>query len=291
VIHTISARTCVEAWLNAANLLLGQPGREAYTVILDIEDPATLTPVDRQIVILVDEFLTRREIDPTSTVAGTIFPAFHYLRKGAAGVYRDFPDKVYTRIKTGWGTYAGHILRRTDRTGATINLLEILVNKIKMQLELPSTLRRAYELSLVDPFLDIPIYEASTDAHLTLRQPCLSHISFKVIDHDALMLTALYRSHYYLQRALGNLLGLSQLQLFVANETGLRVGELICHSSFACLETNQKWKVREVKDLLSGCASVELPTAASQGCPVPTVAVGASGPTGLCSVPGTAATP
>ena len=38
------------------------------------------------------------------------------------------------------------------------------------------------------------------------------------------MLTVLYRYHYYIEKALGNLLGLAQLLYFVAKETGLGVG-------------------------------------------------------------------
>jgi hypothetical protein len=39
MIHPIEAKTCVEAWLKAANLLATMPDRCAYNVILDIENP------------------------------------------------------------------------------------------------------------------------------------------------------------------------------------------------------------------------------------------------------------
>ena len=253
MIYSVLADTCVDAWLKASTLLLELPDREAYTVILDIGAPAVLTPENKRVIEVVDAFLTTRGIDPISTVAGTIFPAAHYRRSGVVGVYTEFPERVYPKIKSGWGTYAYRLLRRADATGKVINPLEILVNKIKKQLELPGTLGRAYEANVIDPFLDISLYQASTDANLTLRQPCLSHLSFKVIQRRTVMLTALYRSHYYLQRALGNLLGLSQLLLFVANETGLTAGELVCHSSYACLETNAKWKLAEVRALIGSC--------------------------------------
>ena len=37
MIHPIAAKTCTEAWLQAANLLAGTTDRIAYNVILDIE--------------------------------------------------------------------------------------------------------------------------------------------------------------------------------------------------------------------------------------------------------------
>jgi hypothetical protein len=256
LIYSVPATTSVDAWVKAIGLLSSKPGRAVHNLILDIEEPFNMSVSDSKTIELVDRFLVAHGVDPTSTVAGTIFPLFHYLSRGAEGVFRYFPEKIYPKIHSGWGTYAGRILRRTDKEGNSINPLEIIVNKLRSQLKLPGPLSRAYEINVTDPFLDIPIYQPSTDTNLTLRQPCLSHLSFKLIDRDKLMLTAFYRSHFYLQRALGNLLGLSQLQAFVAAETGLKVGELVCHSSFACLESNSAWKVKEVRELIKVCQSL-----------------------------------
>ena len=75
MIHPITAKTCTEAWLGAANLLAGTADRIAYNVILDIEQPITVTEVDQRIVEAVDRFLKKNEADPVATVAATIFPA------------------------------------------------------------------------------------------------------------------------------------------------------------------------------------------------------------------------
>lgn len=254
MIYPIPARSCVEAWLKTSTKLLSFEGRAAYNVILDIDDPLVLTPADKKVVQKVDEFLLKHDTDPTSTVAGTIFPAAHYRRHKAAGVYSTFPEKVYPKVRSGWGdTYAGRILRRTGKKGQVINPLEILVEKLKKQLRRATPLGRAYELGFSETPLELPIYDVALDATRTTPQPCLSHVSFKVVNGENLMLTALYRSHYYIQRALGNLIGLAQLQYFVANEVGLKLGELVCHSSYACVEAGSKWKISEIKDLISEC--------------------------------------
>ena len=254
MIYPICAETCAEAWLKTATKLLTFKGRAAYNVILDINDPLALTPVDKAVVQKVDDFLSTHDTDPVSTVAGTIFPAAHYKKQGAAGVYTTFPEKVYPKVRSGWGdTYAGRMLRRSGKKGAVINPLELLVDKLKKQLTRTTPLGRAYELGFTETPLELPIYDVALDGTRTTPQPCLSHVSFKVVNGEALMLTALYRSHYYIQRALGNLIGLAQLQYFVANEVGLSVGELVCHSSYACVEAGSKWKINEAKALISEC--------------------------------------
>jgi len=73
MIHPIAAKTCAEAWLQAANLLAGTADRIAYNAILDIEQPITVTVVDQRIVEAVDRFLKKNEADPVATVAATIF--------------------------------------------------------------------------------------------------------------------------------------------------------------------------------------------------------------------------
>ena len=257
MIYPICAETCTEAWLKTATMLITLKGRAAYNVVLDISHPLALTPADKAVVQKVDEFLLRHDTDPVSTVAGTIFPAAHYKRQGAAGVYETFPEKVSPKVRSGWGdTYAGRMLRRSGKKGVVINPLEILVEKLKKQLASATPLGRAYELGFTETPLELPIYDVVLDATRTTPQPCLSHVSFKVVNRDALMLTALYRSHYYIQRALGNLIGLAQLQYFVANEAGLNIGELICHSSYACVEAGGRWKTTEAKDLVSDCNSL-----------------------------------
>lgn len=252
MIHAISVNTTVEAWLSALNLLLPLSTRSTHNVILEIADPIVVNAVDMRIIRAVDAFLVQHNTDPVSTVAGLIFPASHYRNRGAKGVLKDFPG-IYPKIRSGWGTYAGRMLSRIDKHGIEFNPLEKLIEKLKKQLQLPGPLKRAYELNLIDPFLDLSIFDQETDANLTIRQPCLSHLSFKLVDEKRLMLTALYRSHYYIQRALGNLLGLSQLLFFVASEAGLEPGQLVCHSSFACLDAGNKWKVSEVKELIATC--------------------------------------
>lgn len=250
MIHPIEAKTCVEAWLNACNLLARMPDRCAYNVVLDIEDPLKMTEVDQRIVQTVDQFLVGHDADPVATVAATIFPASDYRRNGVKGVFEDFPEKTYPKLTTRWGTYAGRMLRHNGKNGEQFNPLEITIEKLRAQSKRKSPLRGIYEVGLTDMLTDVPIFDPALDSKRTMGQPCLAHLSFKLREDKGVMLTALYRNHYYVQRTLGNLIGLSQLLYFVAREAGLSSRSLVCHSTFARLDAGERWSFSDVKGLL-----------------------------------------
>src|ERR1039458_1504898 len=270
MIHPIPATTCAAAWLQAVNLLKAQEEQLAYNVILEIAQPTTITAPDRSIIESVDRFLLRHDAQPIATVAATIFPASYYRHRGRAGVFEDFP-KVYPKIKeaNSWGTYAGRMLIRTDKDGNTINPLERIVTKLRQQTRRRNALRAVYELGILDVHQDMPLHDPATDAPLTLNHPCLSHLSFKLRHDHSLMLTAMYRSHYYVERALGNLVGLSQLLLFVAHEAKLTPASLVVHSTYAKIDYDGGWTKRAVRELVTECNHL---ACSPRGEPVPEAA-------------------
>jgi hypothetical protein len=132
------------------------------------------------------------------------------------------------------------------------------VDKLRVQLKMPGPNRAVYEVGLIDLFADVPIYDAGEDRTRPLGGPCLSHISFHLGAERELMLTAFYHSHWYIQRALGNLFGLAHLQHFVAVEAGVKLGPMVCVSSMAILETQSgKWGKPAVRDLVQRCLAAQ----------------------------------
>lgn len=267
LIHSIQAESCPAAWLAATEYLLDQPSREAYDLVLGVESPRDMTSDDFKIFDLVDEFLRKTKQLPLTTIAGTIFPANHYLRGAAKGVYDDFPAEILQLPKESWGTYALRMLRREGKNGP-INPLQEMVEKLKKYNHLN---RSAYEINVMDDLevadvdgqvddrFEIPIYDTKDDFKRLLGQPCLSHLTFKVFEGNSLRLTVMYRSHFYLTKALGNLLGLAQLQSFVADEAGLAVGPLICHSTHARIDTPPSVRLEAVRRLVSSCRQAVTP--------------------------------
>lgn len=265
----IEGETCVDVWLEACDYLLLQLADDwrAYNVVLEVARPISLPAGDRAVVDLLDRFLATRGGLPINTVINTIFPALTYQRHGATGLSERYLNDIYPTLKRHpewrWGTYAQRLFQRRDPSGVDIKPLETLVAKLKTQLALSGTQRAVYELSMVEPFLDIPIYEPSQDRNRPIGGPCLVHVSVKLTNDHRLMLTGFYRSHFYIQRALGNLLGLAHLQHFIAKEAGVEVGPLVCHSSMAQLDLSPgKWGKRDVTELIAGAHALRSGAAA-----------------------------
>jgi hypothetical protein len=265
----IEAQTCVEAWLRACDYLLSRDQEDwrAYNVVLEVAEPLALPEGDRAVVSLADTFLTTRGGLPINSVVNTIFPALLYQRHGATGLADRYLTEIYPAVKRHpdwqWGTYAQRLFQRIDHTGSDVKPLETLVNKLRSQLALNGPQRAVYELGTVDPFMDIPIYDPASDRNRPIGGPCLTHLSVKLTADRRVMLTGFYRSHFYVQRALGNLLGLAHLQHFIAKETGLELGPLVCHSSMAQLELqSRKWGKADVAGLIGQARAVRQPAAA-----------------------------
>ena len=257
MVQLFEGRSCVDVWLRAMEYLV--ENTPALNLVLGVEAPDQLSGADYQTQRLVDEFLDRYGAPHLSTVASTIFPASEFLHGGSHEVYDEFP-KIFPLIRDGWGTYAMRLLTKSlpTKDGESLQSpLEQLIVKMKRQRE-TSQMKSVYESVLVeneDVLTDLPIYRAASDAkHIRGKYlPCLSYLSFKMLPDDTVALTGMYRYHYYVQRALGNLIGLAQLQTFVAEEVGVKVGPLVCHSTYAKLDTDDGWSVTEVRALVKQC--------------------------------------
>jgi hypothetical protein len=250
----INAITLAQSWLQACVHLRGCPGATDTTVVLHVAEPTLVRLQDDSIAEALDSFLVEHGGFSNHTVAETIFPGYEYLHRGVDGVYNVYPNEIYPKIKDhpemrNWGAYAYRLLRRQDRDGTMYNPLERCIDKMKDK----QPKRAAYELGLGFGF-DLALYDDDTDRNVRMGGPCLSHLSFKFI-RERVELTALYRSHYYVQRAYGNLLGLARLQAFVADQVGVASGPLVCHSTMAALDhgPNARWTKGEVLGLISRC--------------------------------------
>jgi hypothetical protein len=254
----IKGQTAPFVWLSAVEYLEDCPDQEDFDVILHVAEPTVLSSQDAAVYREVDRFLTGHGAFSIHTVAETIFPLDEYLRSGAKGVFNEFPSKIRAiqkgRSDSNWGSYAYRLLRQQDARGEIFNPLEELVAKISAH----GKYRASFELNAGRPLEeDIPFYDAVTDSKRLYGGPCLSHLSIKV--HDGkVRLNATYRSHYYVKRLLGNLVGLGRLQYFVAKETKLEISALTINSTFACLDsgssdTGGRWGKRDVEVLITRC--------------------------------------
>lgn len=256
---TIERDRIVPAWLAAARHLSTQTDRIERNLILEIATPTVLSPSDKGIISVADTALRSKHPNLSiQTVAGTIFPNSLYKRHGRHSLYNSYLRIMSRAKKEGtWGTYALRMMRRISRDGSTAyNPLETIITKLHAA-HSGRTFRSVYELGVSDIEADLhedigyelPIYDPISDRLRPTNIPCLSHLSFK-LNNGRVDLTAIYRSHHYAQRALGNLIGLSQLQNFVSAESGHACGTLTCIATHAYLDTETWGGVNASNQLL-----------------------------------------
>lgn len=248
------AKRIIPAWHAAAKHLLDVSGHEDFNLVLEVAQPLAIAPEDRPIYQGVDQALktASKQTESLLTVMGTIFPQQLYDQYGRPAMYEKYRIMLNRGHKPNtWGTYADRMMTRAAKDGfSTINPLDIMIEKLKANMEPHrNAYRSSYELGIADPEGDmlpwnqcqdiggdIPTYNPTLDANRLYGLPCLSHVSFKLIGHKQVNLVAIYRSHHYCSKGLGNLLGLARLQRFVAKEAGLEVGTLTCISTHAVLD-------------------------------------------------------
>lgn len=258
----IKGQTAPEVWLAAVEHVARQPNVEDLDVFLHIAKPTELSVADAAVYKAVDGFLAGHGAFSIHTVAETIFPLDEYARNGAKGLFTNYPEKLRSiqrgRRDGNWGSYSHRILRQKDFEGKIFNPLEDMVGKIIKH----GKYRASFELGAGRPFEDeIPIYDAATDRKRLYGGPCLSHLSIKVHDGQ-IRFNATYRSHYYVRRLLGNLVGLGRLQYFLARETSLAVGGLTINSTFARLDSGSgegsggHWTKAEALGLIARCRAI-----------------------------------
>jgi len=217
---------CASAWREAVRAVDDQAGHSAYNVIIDIADPtARATLADARIAV-VDAFLSNCG-KSVEAVANTIFPAGLYRRYGAPAFFGIFRDNVLKKVRRNerWsGYYFERMIQYPVAEGNPPNQLWDIVTRLKS--ENVRALNK-FELSLFDPVRDVD--------NSPYGGQCLSFMSFKLVPgkEKTLTLTATYRNHFYIEKLLGNLIGLGRLMDFVAREAELKVGALTVISTHA----------------------------------------------------------
>jgi thymidylate synthase len=268
----IEARSCANAWAAACKSIMATKN-EGYNVIIDVANPVKHDAKDNTAISLVDKFLKLHDQSPIVTVANTIFPQALYEAHGAPRFYeifhRDF-DR-FSREAKGWGQYFDRMTRWKVAGGETIYPLQDLIAKLKKNEEKQKRVRAIYEMAVTGPSLgtavlpeqdeeetdlDLTIYAPGPDRNRALSGPCLGYLSFKRHTDGDLLLTAVYRNHYYMTKLLGNLIGLGELQAFVANEAALKVGSLTVVSTHAEIDMEGGWKTHEVRELAEQVSTI-----------------------------------
>jgi thymidylate synthase len=203
------------------------------------------------VVAEVDAFFENHDTKRIETVANTIFPEALYRRYGAPAFFERFRDNVLPKVRSrGKKSWSGYYLERKMQLpqleGEPINQLTEIIGRLK---DPNVRALNKFELSVFDPTRDV-------DGSPYGGQ-CLSFASFKLIgdgNERRLALTAMYRNHYYIEKLLGNLIGLGRLLQFVGEESGIAAGSLTVLSTHATVDVkNGKWNRDDINTLLANC--------------------------------------
>lgn len=255
-----SQSDCCRTWLAAVKAVRAEVGNEAINVIMDVSVPAVADGSSQAVLPMVDRFLSDAGAKPLMTVANTIFPTGLYQRHGRAGLYKAFHDRLLPKVRKScnWtGYYFERMTAHTCVDGETINPLDDVIRRLGN----PAVkARHKFEMTLFDPTMDISTFDPERDLNDSpYGGQCLSHLSFKIVGKDRkLTLTAYYRNHYYVEKLLGNLIGLTNLLTYVAQESGLQPGSLTILSGHAKVDTPRKTRIGEIDDLLAAASRVLL---------------------------------
>jgi thymidylate synthase len=106
--------------------------------------------------------------------------------------------------------------------------VEDVIQRLRSQLQRDNPLRFIYDLLVFSPEADPQ----------PMGFPCLSYVNIKLFK-GRLFMAAHYRNHYFVERAYGNYLGLARLQRFIAEQSGVQTGPLVCVSGHAVLDDHR----------------------------------------------------
>jgi hypothetical protein len=246
----ISRPSCASAWLAASQAVYALPGHHGHHVVIDVDNPVASSGQEAALVEAVDAFLAEHGgSDPVRTVANTIFPQATYEAHGSPDFYDVYIKKVFPRLKRSprdWGRYFERMMAYPTPDGPG-NLLADLVAEMKRNVAAGRTFRNIYEL---------PIYNPTKDrAGSPIGRQCLSFMSFKLDSESRLLLSAVYRNHFYTQKLLGNLIGLGRLMTFIGEEVKIKLGPLTVLSTHAQVD-NAGGTQAQLQALYAHCAEV-----------------------------------
>ena len=218
--RNVTGATALEAWRQGVQELLSEG--EALNLFTTVEQPTVFDPA-----WLEAHSPRRRGLgkDDLREVIKTIFPYDLAQRLAVrSDLYREYlrrHDRAmrFRRNRGKWGTYFERLVRFPDHPDT--NQLETVITKLR-NWQTRSGASLVFHLST--PARDTP---------RTRGGPCWQFGEIVWHPGNRLDLVVVYRNHDFLNKALGNFIGLGQLLNFICTATGRTPGRLLCHSVHA----------------------------------------------------------
>ncbi len=253
-----------EAWLRTLEAVYAAGGY-AINVMSTVADPlASEDPGIRSAIdaVLIEGYRSGIRIQSVDTVAGTIFPFDLYgdpgysyhpdlepaakvaLDMSASDLYQSYVEMLpilTTDTANSRGTYFGRMVSWPGKTGGGRNQIADRITSLRRARDANHQRRNVDDIAVggeAEGLMDsasvgLQVYAAGD--RRVRGFPCLVHIDLTLFG-GRLSMAAVYRHQYLVTKAYGNLLGLSHLQAFLAQQSGYEVGELVVHATMADTE-------------------------------------------------------
>jgi len=257
----IEEKTVSAGWCEAIRAARTAKDQKLYHLIVSIEQPLAEDQLVRD---EVDALLAARGLQSVDTVANTIMPAALARTCGTheelVRRYRDRYPRIRRFPKNSWGTYFGRLVAYPIGHGknpAPVDQLAPVITGLRRSRVLAAQHEVAVATAddIAGPVEDTAdghdqgveadqVSEVSDPGsiihHPTRGQrgrggPCLTNVAFQR-EAGHVHAIAHYRSHYLVERAYGNYLGLGRLLGYVAGQAGLEVGRLTVVAGYAQID-------------------------------------------------------
>ncbi|MGH2706344.1 MAG: hypothetical protein ACRDJ4_15035 [Actinomycetota bacterium] len=244
-----------EAWLLSLERTAETDDGRAVHVISAVTEPGTEIDSIRRV---LDDALDGAGAQSVDTVAETIFPRSLYpdpgldwsphlsaaermaLDAAAAGLYEVYIGMLpllRTVNANKSGTYFSRMISWPGKEAGGVNQLAARIDRLRGEQAAGRQTHNALDIDVAaDALADeeelrgLQVY-APNDRR-TRGFPCLTHVDL-TLHRGRLHATAVYRHQYLIDKAYGNLLGLSWLMQFLCQQTGNELGELVVHATLA----------------------------------------------------------
>lgn len=258
-----------EAWVAALAAAHAEDNGRLLHLVLAVDAPGAPEP---GMVALNDELLHRGGHHSVDRVASTVFPSSTYadprlsfepdMPAESLAVLDAAAEDLYSRYRTmlpllqtfdgnSHGTYFGRLVSWPGKSGDGYNQLDTRVRQLRGRRSLRWSSTNAADMTTDDPLATewsggLREYDAHDERLIGF--PCLVHLDISVLK-NRLSLLAVYRHWHLIEKAYGNLIGLTRLHHFLAQQTGYGLGELMVHATVANAQHDDFGKA-DVTDLL-----------------------------------------
>ena len=250
-----AAASVSEAWLLSLERTAVVAVGRAVHVVSTVTEPGTEILSVRRV---LDGALDGYGAQSIDTVAETIFPASLYpdpaidwapdlpaakramLDAAADALYEAYVGMLpmlRTINANKSGTYFSRMITWPGKEAGGVNQLALRIERLRAEYVAGRQTHNALDIDTAadaqadeEDLRGVQVY-AATDQRIR-SFPCLTHIDLTLY-RGRLHMTAVYRHQYLIDKAYGNMLGLSWLMQFLCQQTGHDLGELVVHATLA----------------------------------------------------------